>query len=171
MYLTGSGSSITANRISGTLSAARSLLAATTITYNGIDYAVFGGGNGSDVVDFMYLTGSGNSITANRISGTLSTPRYNLGATTITYNGVEYAVFGGGAYGSKNSDVVDFMYLTTEDNKIKINKISETLSEARADLAATTITYNGIDYAAFGGGTNDVVDFMYLDIDPTSTII
>ena len=59
----------------------------------------------------MYLTGSGSSITANRISRTLSTPRYYLAATTITYNGVEYAVFGGGV----NSDVVDFMYLTTED--------------------------------------------------------
>ena len=38
-----------------------------------------------------------------------------LAATTINYNGVDYAAFGGG-YGSKNSDVVDFMYLTTEDS-------------------------------------------------------
>ena len=37
--------------------------------------------------------------------------RHYLAATTINYNGVEYAVFGGGV----NSDVVDFMYLTTED--------------------------------------------------------
>ena len=225
MYLTGSGSNITANKISGTLSVSRTLLAATTITYNGIDYAVFGGGDGPNVVDFMYLTGSGSSISSDKISGTLSAPRYNLGATTITYNGIDYAVFGGGyggensaivdfmylttedskikinkisgtlsaqrynlgattityngidyavfggGYGGENSAIVDFMYLTTEDSKIKINKISGTLSEARADLAATTITYNGVEYAVFGGGNNDVVDFMYLSIDPTSTII
>ena len=55
------------------------------------------------------------------------------------------------------------MYLTTEDSKIKINKISGTLSAPRYYLAATTITYNGIDYAVFDGGNNsDVVDFMYL---------
>ena len=59
----------------------------------------------------MYLTGSGSSISSDKISGTLSTPRVDLVATTITYNGVDYAVFGGG----NNSDVVDFMYLTTED--------------------------------------------------------
>ena len=97
---------------------ARRYLAATTITYNGVEYAVFGGGVdsvSSDVVDFMYLTGSGSSISSDKISGTLSEARANLAATTITYNGVDYAVFGGG-YGSKNSDVVDFMYLTTEDS-------------------------------------------------------
>ena len=44
----------------------------------------------------MYLTGSGSSISSDKISGTLSTPRENLAATTITYNGVDYAVFGGG---------------------------------------------------------------------------
>ena len=90
---------------------ARYYLAATTITYNGVDYAVFGGGSGSsDVVDFMYITGSGSSITANRISITLSTPRYNLAATAITYNGVDYAAFGGG-YKSGFKDTVDFINL------------------------------------------------------------
>ena len=63
------------NRISSTLSTPRNRLAATTINYNGVDYAVFGGGNSSVVVDFMYLTGSGSSITANKISGTLSEGR------------------------------------------------------------------------------------------------
>ena len=63
------------NRFSGTLSTPRVDLATTTITYNGVEYAVFGGGVNSDVVDFMYLTGSGSSITANRISGTLSEKR------------------------------------------------------------------------------------------------
>ena len=61
----------------------------------------------------MYLTGSGSSITVNRISGTLSAGRNSLAATTINCNGVEYAVFGGG---NGPSDVVDFMYLTTENN-------------------------------------------------------
>ena len=79
----------------------RSDLAATTITYNGVEYAVFGGGGHGynefkDVIDFMYLTGSGSSITANRISGTLSARRSRLASTTIKYNGVDYAVFGGG---------------------------------------------------------------------------
>ena len=65
----------------------------------------------------MYLTGSGSSITVNRISGTLSVARNYLAATTINYNGVEYAVFGGGYYSSSYlSDAVDFMYLTTENN-------------------------------------------------------
>ena len=58
----------------------------------------------------MYLTGSGSSITVNRISGTLSVARYYLTATTITYNGVEYAVFGGG-YNSGSKDTVDFINL------------------------------------------------------------
>ena len=61
----------------------------------------------------MYLTSSESSITANRINGTLSTPGRYLAATTITYNGVDYAVFGGG---NGLSDVVDFMYLTTENS-------------------------------------------------------
>ena len=63
----------------------------------------------------MYLTGSGSSITVNRISGTLSAARRYLAAATINYNGVEYAVFGGG-YTSTAVDAVDFMYLTTENN-------------------------------------------------------
>ena len=138
-------------------------MAATTITYNGIDYAVFGGGNNSNVVDFMYLTGSGSSISSDKISGTLSTPRVDLVATTITYNGVDYAVFSG----NDISDVVDFMYLTGSGSSISSDKISGTLSTPRIDLAATTITYNGVDYAVFGGGDgdngrSDLVDFMYL---------
>ena len=123
-------------------------MAATTITYNGIDYAVFGGGNNSNVVDFMYLTGSGSSISSDKISGTLSTPRVDLVATTITYNGVDYAVFSG----NDISDVVDFMYLTGSGSSISSDKISGTLSAPRYYLAATTITYNGVDYAVFGGG-------------------
>ena len=60
----------------------------------------------------MYLTGSGSSITANRISGTLSTSRHHLAATTINYNGVDYAVFGGGGYSSSEyKDTVDFINL------------------------------------------------------------
>ena len=60
----------------------------------------------------MYLTGSGSSITSNRISGTLSTPRGYLAATTINYNSVEYAVFGGGYDdGSGRKDTVDFINL------------------------------------------------------------
>ena len=61
----------------------------------------------------MYLTGSGNSISSDKISGTLSGPRYDFAVTTINYNGVDYAVFGGG---NGPSDVVDFMYLTTENS-------------------------------------------------------
>ena len=98
----------------------------------------------------------------NRISGTLSSPRYNLAATAITYNGVDYAVFGGG---NGPSFVVDFMYPTTENNNIKINILfSAKLSARRSELAATTINYNGVDYAVFGGGSgpSDVVDFMCL---------
>ena len=65
----------------------------------------------------MYLTGSGSSITANRINGTLSTPREDLVVTTITYNDVDYAVFGGGNNNNSGyKDTVDFMYLTTENS-------------------------------------------------------
>ena len=76
MYLTGSGNSISSDKISGTLSGPRYDFAVTTINYNGVDYAVFGGGVGSsDVVDLIYLTGSGSNITVNRISGTLQSRR------------------------------------------------------------------------------------------------
>ena len=78
MCLTGSGSSISDNKFSGTLSTPRYGLAATTINYNGVDYVAFGGGYSDrliDIVDFMYLTGSGSSISVNKFSETLSTPR------------------------------------------------------------------------------------------------
>ena len=45
----------------------------------------------------------------------------------------------------------------------------ETLSVARSNLAATTISYNGVDYAIFGGGidTNvkhsNTIDIYYFD--------
>ena len=59
----------------------------------------------------MYLTGSGSSITVNRISSTLSISRNYLAATTINYNGVDYAVFGGGYDGSNYKNTVDFINL------------------------------------------------------------
>ena len=51
----------------------------------------------------------------NRFNGTLLVARRELAATTITYNGVDYAAFGGGNDGG-SKDTVDFMYLTTENS-------------------------------------------------------
>ena len=79
---------------SGNLSIARKYLAATTINVNGIDYAVFGGGGSSSkVVDIITLITNSNgekevSLVA---SGELSVERYNLAATTINVNGIDYA--------------------------------------------------------------------------------
>ena len=71
------------------LSQARANLAATTVG----DYALFGGGSSSSVVDAY------NSALARSTPTGLSQARANLAATTVG----RYALFGGGA----SSDVVD----------------------------------------------------------------
>ena len=48
---------------------------------------------------------------------TLSVPRFNMAATTINYNGVEYAVFGGG-FANTIDNTVDFIYLTGSGSNI-----------------------------------------------------
>ena len=136
-----------------TISAVSTALTATTISYNGVDYAIFGGGyaGGSykNAIDIFYFNSSG---TFSRLdtSVTLSTGRYHLAATTISYNGVDYAIFGGG-YNGNYSNTVDVFYFNSSGTFSRLDT-SVTLSTGRYDLAATTISYNGVDYAIFAGG-------------------
>ena len=81
-----------------TLSSERSWLSATTISYNGVDYAIFGGGNSSDGISNtidVYFNSSGTFRKLNT-SVTLSVVRSCLAVTSISRNGVDYAIFGGG---------------------------------------------------------------------------
>ena len=138
-----------------TLSIARNSLAATTISYNGVDYAIFSGGYGNDfsnTIDVFYFNSSG-TFSKLSTSVTLSVGRDNLAATTISYNGVDYAIFGGGYTGS-SSNVIDVFYFNSSGTFSRLST-SVSLSVGRRWLKATTITYNGVDYAIFGGGENN----------------
>ena len=89
-----SGSILSINKISTTLSNANRSPVATKIHYNGVDYAVFGNPS-NKIVDFIYLTGSNDNIIVNKFTTELTTGQY-APPTTINYNGVDYAVFAGG---------------------------------------------------------------------------
>ena len=115
-----------------TLSVARYYLAATTISYNGVDYAIFGGGhsgNFSNTIDVFYFNSSG---TFSRLSTslTLSVARYYLAATTISYNGVDYAIFAGGLGSGNSSNTIDVFYFDSNGTFSRLNT-SVTLSVAR----------------------------------------
>ena len=136
-----------------TLSVARRQLSVITISYNGIDYAVFAGGyyngNYSNTIDVFYFdsTGTFSKLDTNI---TLSVARYDLPATTISYNNIDYSIFAGGYSGAYNN-TIDIFYFNSEGIFTKLDT-SLTLSVERSSLAATTISYNGVDYAIFGGG-------------------
>ena len=138
-----------------TLSVARYYLAATTISYNGVDYAIFAGGlgsgNSSNAIDVFYFNSSG-TFSKLSTSVTLSVGRSCLAVTSISYNGVDYAIFGGG-YNGNFSNAIDVFYFNSSGTFSKLST-SLTLSVARRYLAAATISYNNVDYAIFGGGNN-----------------
>ena len=135
MFYFNSSGDISKLSTSLTLSVARRWSAATTISYNGVDYAIFGGGsNGSgygsykDTIDVFYFNSSG-TFSKLSTSVTLSVGRDNLAATTISYNGVDYAIFGGG-YGGSSSNVIDVFYFNSSGNFSKLDT-SLTLSVGR----------------------------------------
>ena len=139
-----------------TLSVARYALSSTTISYNGVDYAIFAGGYNSDsgisnTIDVFYFNYNG---TFSKLSAslTLSTARSFLSTSTISYNGVNYAIFGGGDYNNGGvSNTIDIFYFNSSGTFSKLDT-SLTLSTARKSLVSTTISYNGVDYAIFAGG-------------------
>ena len=143
-------------------------LAATTISYNGVDYAIFGGGGiygGSyqDTINIFYFNSSG-IFSKLSTSLTLSVARDSLAATTISYNGVGYAIFAGGYY-REYRDTIDVFYFNSSGTFSKLST-SLTLSKPRAELAATTISYNGVGYAIFGGGygeATNIIDVFYIN--------
>ena len=135
------------------LSVARYNLASTTISYNGVDFAIFGGGFNSagykGTIDVFYFNSSG-TFSKLSTSLTLSVARRFLAATTISYNGIGYAIFAGG-YNGSYINTIDVFYFNSSGTFSRLST-SLTLSVSRAGLVATTISYNGIDYAIFGGG-------------------
>ena len=152
-----------------TLSVARNYSTATTISYNGIDYAIFAGGyNGSsndNTIDVFYFNSSG-TFSKLSTSLTLSVARRALTATTISYNGIDYAIFAGGRDSSGLSNVIDIFYFNSSGTFSKL-RASLNLSLGRELLVSTTISYNGVDYAVFGGGSNDnysnTIDVFYFN--------
>ena len=83
-----------------TLSLARYILSSTTISCNGVNYAIFAGGGGPnnsgyDTIDVFYFNSSG-TFSKLSTSLTLSVACRYLAAATISYNNVDYAIFGGG---------------------------------------------------------------------------
>ena len=133
------------------LSVARGYLAATTLTCpDGKQVALFGGGfddgfvfkNDVDVFDCDF-----------DISETsLSQPRSNLAATTLTCKGKQFALFGGGLGSSGASNDVD-VFACCDTNNSKVERLEPLiLSQSRFSLAATTMTCNGKQFALFGGG-------------------
>ena len=150
------------------MSVGRDNLAATTISYNGVDYAIFGGGYDSsgysNAINVFYFNSSGTfSMLSTSVS--LSVGRRWLKATTITYNCVDYAIFAGGENSSGDSNVIDVFYFNSSGTFSKLDT-SLTLSVERNYLSATTISYNGVDYAIFTGGNNSfsrTIDIFYFN--------
>ena len=114
----------------------------------------------------MFYFNSSGTFSKLNTSLTLSKARTYLSATTISYNGIDYAIFGGG-YNTDYSNTVDVFYFNSSGTFSKLS-ISLTLSKARSGLAATTISYNGVDYAIFGGG--NIIDVFYINSNKTDTI-
>jgi hypothetical protein len=143
------------------LSEARSSLAATTVApAGGSGYALFGGGHvvgGYSAVVDVY----DSSLT--RITPTvLSQARSSLAATTVAITRGSnhqsvYALFGGG-YGNSNGI---FAVVDVYDSNLT-RTTTTALSEARYNLAATTLApTGGSGYALFGGGYDSAVVDVY----------
>ena len=107
------------------LRSARGYLAATSIG----NYALFGGGSGSTVVDAF------NTSLTRSAPTSLSASRGSLAATSVG----NYALFGGGYSSKKDVDAY---------NTSLTRSLPTKFTQGRADLAATSIG----DYALFGGG-------------------
>ena len=122
------------------------------MSYNGVDYAIFAGGYSgayNNIIDIYYFNSSG-IFSKLDTSLTLSVARRELVATTISYNGVDYAIFGGG-YDPTYNNNIDVFCFNSSGIFSKLDT-SVTLSVARSWLTAATISYNGTDYAIFAGG-------------------
>ena len=142
-------------------------MTAATISYKDVDFAIFGGGVNdsgySSTIDVFYFNSSGTFSKLDTLA-TLSVARRALTATTISYNGIDYAIFGGGNNDSY-SNAIDIFYFNLDGTFSKLN-ISVTLLVKRSTLVTSTIYYNGVGYAIFGGGYNDnfnnTVDIIYV---------
>ena len=92
-----------------------------------------------------------------------------MSATTVTVNGVDYALFGGGGGSGNNVDVIGF---DVEKNNLgELKKItpknissSAALSFSRKNIQSVTIKYNNISYAIFAGGITRDIDSNIIDV-------
>jgi hypothetical protein len=96
-----------------------------------------------------------NDDTLRRTNDEFTGPaRVSLAAATIRCNnGNEYALFGGGNYFNGSfvySNNVDIFACNTDG--VYHKKLTQFTGPGRADLAATTITVDGNQYALFMGG-------------------
>ena len=117
--------------------------AATTVG----DYALFGGGNKTDIRD---IVNAYNKSLTRTIPSPLSLGRWELVATTVG----DYALFGGGSYSGGFADTVDAY------SKSLTRSTPSPFSVGRSNLAATTVG----DYALFGGGYKYVESDRYYPV-------
>ena len=155
------------------LAAGRFGLAATTINTPDGDFALFAGGfentNTTTVDIYQYLDGQWNhfSSTAGDVPN-LSEARTRLVATTISTPDGDFALFAGGDNNASTSylaavDVYQYLdgqwnHASSTDSQIP------GLPEARALLAATTISTPDGDFALFAGGYSKDLESKTVDI-------
>ena len=77
----------------------------------------------------MFYFNSSGTFSKLSTSVILSVARYNLASTTISYNGVDYAIFAGGYNGSVYSNTIDVLYFNSSGIFSKLST-SLTLSVA-----------------------------------------
>ena len=146
------------------LSEGRYNLAATTVG----NLAIFAGGynsdgnNYSDVVD-VFRSSNGKIEKVNNSSIKLSQGRTDLAATTLGNPPV--AIFAGGHYDSEYCQEVDVFQCDNNGNLEQVDYELESLSIARAYLAATTVGNRAIFAGGISDGNNysDVIDVFRCD--------
>lgn len=126
------------------------------------NYALFGGGGywssrlvSSDVTDAYNTSLTRSTPTA------LSEARYNLSATTVG----NYALFGGGTKRIEGSSTIGDMAIVDVYDTSLTRSVITSLSQARTNLAAVTIS----DYALFGGGSDYTYNNVYNIVDAYDT--
>lgn len=151
------------------LSVARERLAATSLHCNDKGYALFAGGSNVtsvlDTVDVFFCNDAGVFPYTPIVPLQLSVARNRLAATSVHCNDKGYALFAGGV----NDDV-----LKSDVNTVDVFICNDTgvfpsqtlnLSEARSDLAATSVTSpDGKKYAVFGGGGSGATPTNVVDV-------
>ena len=144
------------------LSEPRVYLAATTLTCNGKQFALFGGGRND--VDTYKNDVDVFECNFQKSKTTLSEPRGFLAATTLKCNGKQYSLFGGGQGSNGDSNDMDVFECCDTNCDVEFLK-TVNLSQSRRYLAATTMNdCCNKEVALFGGGIGSNGNSNVVDI-------